>query len=314
MYFKFGAAAIVSVIIFITPVMAISADMKLVTDVSGNQVEIPVNPKRIAIAWDRGITELFVGAGIDVVAVASRHEFSPFLIEALNNLEGIADLGSHREINIEALASASPDLIVMQDVRHNGNIELLKLAQKIAPVIQLDSTKGLRLFIIDFGAILGAEYTKKLNDQVDAAVAKMASVVPNQGDVIISHGMLLSGTARIYKDNSNLASQLIAEAGFGRPTSQISGKVEIINNGTEISLENLDKLDGDILFLGEIGSDDELNSIMTSGLWSSLSVVQKNAVVEIDWRYWNVGGPLAAAHIADDFVRGFNVFKQRDTQ
>lgn len=314
MHFKLAAVAIVSVVIFITQTPAISADMKLVTDVSGNQVEIPVNPKRIAIAWDRGMTELFVGAGIDLVAVASRHEFAPFLMEALNNLEGIADLGSHREINIEALVSANPDLIVMQDVRRNGSLELLKLAQKIAPVIQLDSTIGLRLFIRDFGAVFGAKYTKKLNDQVDVAVAKMASVVPNQGEVIVSHGMLLSDTVRIYKDNSNLASQLMAEAGFGRPTSQVSGAVEIINNGTEISLENLDMLDGDILFLGKIGSDDELNSITSSGLWSSLSVLQKNVVVEIDWRYWNVGGPLAAALIADDFVTGFSVLKLRSTQ
>lgn len=314
MHFKLAAVAIVSVVIFITPILPISADMKLVTDVSGNQVEIPVYPQRIAIAWDRGFTELFVAAGINLVAVASRHEFAPFLVEALNNLEGIADLGSHREINVEALASANPDLIVIQDVNHYGNIELLKLAQKIAPVVQLDGSKGLRLFIKDFGAIMGAEYSKKLNDQVDTAVAKMASVVPNQGKVIVSHGMLLSGSLRMYKDNSNLASQLMAEAGVGRPTSQISGKVEIINSGTEISLEKLDMLDGDILFLGKIGSDDELNSITTTDLWNSLSVVQKNAVVEIDWRYWNVGGPLAAAHIADDFVTGFSVFKHRVSQ
>lgn len=308
---KFASMALVVVAISSITVPVLGADMKIVTDVSGKQVEIPVSPKRIAVAWDRGITELFAAAEINLVAVASRNEFAPFLVEALDNLDGIVDLGSHREINIEALVAVNPDLIVIQDVNNYGNPELLKLAQEIAPVVQLNGDKGLRLFIADFGMVMGEEYAAALNAQVDAAVAKMAAAVPNPSAVIVSNGMLLPGTIRLYKDNSNLASQLMTEAGYGRPDSQLSGQTEIVNDGTEISLEDIGVLDGDILFLGKIGTADEMSSITSTGLWNSLSVVQANAVVETDWRYWNVGGPLAATHIAEDFVQGLNVLNHK---
>lgn len=294
----------------VAPLGALAADTKMVTDVSGHQVEIPASPQRIAVAWDRGITELVTAAGLLPVAVASTDEFAPFLVEALNGLEGIVNLGSHREINMEALVSAQPDLIIIQDVDNYGNPELLALAREIAPVVQLNGDKGLRLFIEDFGAIFGTEYADVLNAQVDEAVAKMAAVTADPSTVIVSNGMLLPGTLRLYKDNSNLASQLMSEAGFGRPASQVSGLTEIINDGTEISMEEVALLDGDILFLGRIGTEEELSSITSTDLWNSLSVVKKGLVVNADWRYWNVGGPLAAAHIADDFVAGFKLLNK----
>lgn len=310
MKIKSIAATLVLSIAVVTPFSAFANDTKMVTDVSGHQIEIPASPQRVAVAWDRGITELITAAGIVPVAVASTDEFAPFLTEALNNLEGIVDLGSHREINLEALVSAQPDLIVIQDVNNYGNPELFALAQEIAPVVQLNGNKGLRLFIEDFGAIFGTEYSQVLNAQVDEAVARMAAVTPDPSAVSVSNGMLLPGTLRLYKDNSNLASQLMSEAGFGRPDSQKSGMTEIINDGSEISMEDVGLLDGDILFLGKIGSDEELSSITSTDLWKALPVVERGMVVNADWRYWNVGGPLAAKHIADDFVAGFELLNE----
>jgi len=277
---------------------------KMVVDVSGAQVEVPVQPQRIAVAWDRGITELVAAAELPLIAAASTHEFAPFLVEALNDLEGVVDLGSHREVNIEALALAEPDLIFIQDVTSHGDPQLLENAQQIAPTVQLDASKGLREFIADFGAIMGDETAAMLNAQVDAAVAQMAAAVHDPGSVIVSNGMILPDSIRLYKDNSNLASQLMAEAGYARPASQMSGSDQIINDGTELSFEELEQLDGDVLFLGAIGTDEELSPITSSALWETLDVVQNDAVIDTDWRYWNVGGPLAAQHIADDFVRG----------
>lgn len=310
MNIKHIALAFAISVAIVAPTSVLAQDTKMVTDVSGNQIEIPASPQRVAVAWDRGITELVTAAGITPVAVASTNEFAPFLVEALNNLEGIIDLGSHREINIEALVSAQPDLIIIQDVNNHGNPDLLALAQEIAPVVQLNGSIGLRLFIEDFGAIFGAEYADILNAQVDEAVAKMAAVTADPSAVLVSNGMLLPGTLRLYKDNSNLASQLMAEAGFGRPDSQLSGMSEIINDGTEISMEEVGMLNGDILFLGKIGTDEELSGITSTDLWNSLPVVKNGLVVNADWRYWNVGGPLAAAHIAQDFVAGFELLNK----
>lgn len=105
-------------------------------------------------------------------------------------------------------------------------------------------------------------------------------------------------------DNSNLASQLIRAAGYARAESQTSGKDEIENDSTTISLERLELLDGDIHFLNMIGTQAELAPLRDSPLWAHLDVVQRGALIESDWRAWNNGGALAAQFVADEFIAG----------
>lgn len=279
-------------------------EMHTVVDTSDKEVSIPVNPKRIAIAADRAFTEPFVAAGIMPIAVASQHEFAPYLVTALESADELVDLGHHREIDIEALINAKPDLIVMRNISKYGSPELYEKAVNIAPVVQLDSTVGIRELIDDIGDIMGDDVENKLNDHLDQSVAAMASAVADPSALKISHGSIYSGELSLFTDNSNLASQLIKEAGYSRPDAQTADTDVIYNNSTKFGLEQLHQLDGDILFLNQIGSDDEVKDMLASNLWATLSVVQNDRVITSDWRYWNQGGPLAAELIAKDFIAG----------
>lgn len=278
---------------------------RTVTDTSGAEVVIPANPTRIAIAADRAFTEPFVAIGMIPIAAASHHEFAPYLVEALGGLDDLADLGGHNDLDFEALATAAPDLIVIRNITKNGKPAFLEKASLIAPTVQLDSTVSMRDLIDDMGDILGREHADKMHGMVDDAIARMAAAVPDPSAIKVSHGSIYSdGRVSLFKDNSNLASQLIRAAGYARPESQTSGKEEIENDSTTISLERLDLLDGDILFLNMIGSDAELAPLRDSPLWAHLDVVKRDALIQSDWRAWNNGGALAAQLIADEFIAG----------
>lgn len=302
-YFCIGFV-ITSALGFMWPASASDSNFRTIIDKSGAEVVIPKKPKRIAIAADREFTEAFVAAGIIPIAVASQHEFAPFLKDALVDASDLVDLGHHREIDLEALAVAKPDLIVMRNIQRYGSPELYQAAIKIAPVVQLNSMIGIRELITDVGNIMGSDVAKKLNQRVDAAVAKMANAVESPASIRVSHGSVYPGELSLFKDNTNVASQLIKEAGYARPVAQISNSDVIDNDSTKFSLEFLHQLDGDILFLNQVGKKNEVNDMLSSNLWSTLQVVKNNAVITSDWRYWNVGGVMAAEKIAEDFVEG----------
>lgn len=295
---------IITGFLFLSPIA--NAKTKIVVDASGKEVVIPANPKRIAIASDREFTDTLIAAGIIPIAVASQHEFAPYLKKEVAKIKNLIDLGSHKELDLEILASAKPDLIVMRSITGwGGNPELYKSAIKIAPVVQLSASNGLRNLINEIGGIWGKEVSNNLHKRVDNAVAKMRNTVKDSTKIIISHGSAHTGEIGIYRENSNLASQLIKEAGYSRPEIQKARVKGIDNNLEHFSFENINYLDGDVLFLNVFKrTDADVKKMLNSSIWKSLNVVKKGRVIPTNFRYWNYGGALAAEAIAEDFVQG----------
>ncbi len=92
-----------------------------------------------------------------------------------------------------------------------------------------------------------------------------------------------------------LGSILMSELGFTAPEGQAG--IEPDEYGTiELSAENVDLLDGDLLFLevreGATGHSD-------SPLWETLGVVQADNVVTVG-NHWEYGGAVAARDVIAD--------------
>lgn len=282
-----------------------NAKTKTIIDASGKEVVIPVNPKRIAIASDREFTEPFIAAGIIPIAVASQHEFPPYLKKEIAKIKNLTDLGNHREIDLEALVAAKPDLIIIRNINTWGDPKLYEEAKKIAPVVQINAMNGIRNLINEIGNIFGKKVSDKLNERIDNAVVKMKNATNDPSKILISHAGISSGDFWVYREDSNMASQLIREAGYARPKSQKARIKGIDNNLDRYSFENISYLDGDILFLNARTFENiDVDKLLKSNIWRTLNVVKNNKVVLSDWRYWNNGGPLAAEAIAEDFVKG----------
>lgn len=278
-------------------------DTRKVVDASGAEIEIPKTPQRIAAAGERVFTEMLVAFGTQPTVAASIDEFPPFLVEALGGTEEIADLGPQSEVNLEELAAANPDLIIVQSVDNFGDEGLLENARQVAPTIQMNAYAGVREVITDFGAVFGEDRAEELQEQVDNQVERIASAVEDPGSVEVSSIFLRPHTFEVLTlDDTRLHAWMLQEAGYAIPEKQ--QKLDVDN---ELSLERLELADADVLFMvGFFGeSDEQLKQIRSSELWQNLDAVENGAVIEGDFRYWSIGGPLSAEQVADDIVAGF---------
>lgn len=103
-----------------------------ITDIYGT-VTVPVNPKRV-IALDNRTFETLNDWGIELVAVPKSvmPPDSPYVA-----MESVQDIGDHREPNLEIIAAADPELVIVGQ-RFTGFYEEIKALVPNAVVIDLN--------------------------------------------------------------------------------------------------------------------------------------------------------------------------------
>jgi ABC-type Fe3+-hydroxamate transport system substrate-binding protein len=103
-----------------------------------------------------------------------------------------------------------------------------------------------------------------------------------------------------------LGTILMSELGFQSPPQQQA--LEPDDYGTiELSAENLDLVDGDLLFLEVREGSTEHEE---SPLWSTLGVVESEGVVVVG-NHWEFGGAVAARRVIADIESALEAFEVR---
>ncbi|MEM7734461.1 MAG: ABC transporter substrate-binding protein [Deinococcota bacterium] len=264
----------------------------------GGETCIPETPQRVAVAGDRHITETLIAMGLEPVAIANKVEIPEFVQAEFSDFEAVVDLGGHTEPNLEVLVEVAPDLIIMHG-------DIYDTVSQIAPTVQLNTPfNGVEAVVMDVGSIFGEDQTNALLTLLDDAVETVTCAVANPEEItvsIISHwqGGIGLGTTIPW----NTSAFLVQEAGFSIPEDHYA---EEVNDLRGLSLERLDTLeDTDALFVQRFYLEDESpETLLESPLWQSLEVVQNGNVLEGNFRWWSVGGPLATQRTADEMVAG----------
>lgn len=185
-----------------------NSDTVEITDVHGT-VEVPVNPKTV-VALDNRTFETLSDWGIEVAAApkAVMPTDSPYVAD-----EGVQDIGDHKEPNLEILAAANPDLIIIGQ-RFGSYYEELKTLVPNTVIIDLNFdvsgesgaagetlVEGLKNSTTALGKIFEKEAeAEELNAKFDKSIAD-AKAAYNGTDTIMS--IVVSG----------------GEIGFSAPTS-----------------------------------------------------------------------------------------------
>lgn len=281
-------------------------------------IEIPADPQRIvgdlmtvdyltALGYDTSkIVGVFEG---DWFSAIEDHYMADFFAE-----QQPMDPGSTWEVNLEALAAAEPDLILapFDQIDRSPQLEQIK---QIAPTLAIPTSEGedpegryggtasfqdWRSTIRAYGTALG------LDDEAEAFIAEsegeLSSLSEEFGDLIAETSATEAKSTPDYmainvlnQDRGVLGSILMSELGFTAPEGQDG--VEPDEYGTiELSAENIDLLDGDILFL-EVREGATTHS--DSPIWETLGVVQNDNVVTVG-NHWEYGGAVAARQVIDD--------------
>ena len=283
------------------------------------EVEIPAEPERIV--GDLMTVDYLSALGYDtdrIVGVFDRDFFPEdhYLADVLAS-DGIVDVGSTYEPNLEAIAAAEPDVILLPFDQIDGSPVLDEL-REIAPLAAVPTSPGTDDPAVRYGGTASFQDWRStiraygeivdMPDEADAFVAeteaRIDALVDEHGDLIAeitateaksTPDFMAINALSAAQDAGVLGSILMSELGFHSPPQQDA--VTPDEYGTiELSEENINLVDGDLLFL-EVR--EEAVGHEESPLWPTLGVVESGGVVVVG-NHWEYGGATAARVVLDD--------------
>lgn len=307
------------------PMSAAATETRMVTDASGQEVALPLEPTRV-VTLSEPTTDNALALGITPVGAVSGRGQAGVAAYLADRAGDVPILGSVGTPNLEAVGAAHPDLILVDGTSvKSDDTDTLNALKQIAPVFYtarsgddwretftrtadaLGVTDEASTKLADFDAHVAA-VSSRLND--GGYLDQTYSVVRWQGD---SAGLILKELP---------AGQALSALGMKRPANQDRNGE---GHSEPVSLENIDQIDADWIFFGTLGkssvnnpsaggatgveaSEAALAEARASVGFDSLAAVRAGHVIPVDGSLWtSTGGYLLmegiVANIEDQFVR-----------
>jgi iron complex transport system substrate-binding protein len=294
-------------------------------------IDIPAEPQRIFA--DLMTVDYLTALGFDTSRIAGVFGAGFFQEADAHYLDGffaaqeVIDPGFQYDANVEEVAAADPDLILLPFDQIDGSEIQTELAA-IAPLLVVPTSEG-REAAVRFGGTasfqdwrttLGA-YGELLDlgDEAEAYIteteAQLEAISAEHGDLITSITATEAKSTPDYMainaldsalESGVLGTIIMSELGF-RPPEQLAALAPDEYGTIELSSENIDLLDGDLLFLEVREGSTEHEA---SPLWPALSVVQEGGVVVVG-NHWEFGGAVAAREVIADIDEALDALAAR---
>jgi iron complex transport system substrate-binding protein len=279
---------------------------------------VPDNIKRL-VTLDIAAFEHAIALGLKPVGTVSSEAYSSNL---QHKLIGIETIGHANAPNLERILALKPDLILGMSFHRS----LYAQASQIAPTVLIQSNyigqweKTFQTLSVALGRERIAQqvmnhYHDRLQDFKDRLKQKIANVdqpLPFPPKVSI---------VRVYQNNINLhlrdsfGGKVLQDAGLARPVAQdidAATARNLFDNQIQasISLEAIDRADGDVIFIWTAGSTAQVNQssqenlakLQSNPLWRQLKAVQSNQVYFVS-NSWAGNGAIAANAVIDDLFK-----------
>lgn len=264
-------------------------------------VEVPLEPKRV-VTLDIGELDAALILGVKPVGSVTTFSDGKFPEYLEGQTEGIEVVGTIGEPSLEGITALEPDLILSNLLRNESTYEQLSA---IAPTVFAEELgAGWQDSFDLYAEALGkVEEGEKVVADYHARLEALNEGMGERADTLsVSMIRFLTGdTARVYQTGSYIG-RILQDAGLKRPESQ--GLTD--ETWTELNKELLGDADGDIIFYGVYGQDEEtpLADFESDPLWRTLSAVQSGQVFRVPDEYWYVAlGYGAANRVIDDLER-----------
>ncbi|PMB46645.1 ABC transporter substrate-binding protein [Fischerella thermalis CCMEE 5201] len=260
---------------------------------------VPINPQRV-VTLSLSTLGNVLALGVKPIATTNEVQIdNNSLTYIKEKTEGIKFIGLSKP-NLEATLLLKPDLIIGVDWFK----PIYPLLSKIAPTVlgELDySTWEKHLSFV--AEVLGKQETEKaLWQHYYQRIEQLKQALGDRyQDKKIS--FIYVGRNQINIDAKNsYAGSIISDAHLQRPASQ---NVDAPYGAFPISLEELEKADGDILFVTtfSINGNDFLKKQQQKPLWKTLKAVQENHVYYVDFMSWAASNMLGTDAVIDDLFK-----------
>lgn len=283
-------------------------------------IEIPSEPKRIMA--DLMTVDYLTALGVDTSTIVGVFEADSFAKDSehyLNDFftgQDLVDPGFQFEMNLESIVAASPDLILLPFDQIDGAEQQRELG-RIAPLLVVPTADGddpdvrygghasfqdWRSTLRSYGELLDRE--DEAEAFIDETDARLEEVRTEHGDLIDAVTATQAKSTPDYmainllsaaEESGVLGTIVMSELGFRPPPQQASIKPDQYG-GKDLSAENVDLVDGDVLFL-EVRDGSTWHT--ESPLWDTLEVVRNDAVYPVG-NHWEFGGAVAARQVVED--------------
>ena len=213
---------------------------------AGEEIEltVPANPKRIAIL-DMASLDILNSLGVSDRVVGSATTKLPYLSDIVN-AEDVANLGTIKEADLEAVMACEPDVIFIGG-RLSKNYDALS---EIAPVVYLstDSELGVVESVRKNAGIVASMFgledkVDELMSGFDACIATLAEAAKDKTAIV---GMCTSGSFNVM-GNDGRCSIIGREIGF--ENVGVDANIDTATHGNEASFEFVVKQNPQYIFV-----------------------------------------------------------------
>jgi iron complex transport system substrate-binding protein len=266
--------------------------------------EIKGTPERVVILTNEG-TEALLALGVKPVGAVQSWTGDPWYDHIKDQMEGVKDVGTESEPNLEAIAALKPDLIIGNKLRQEQIYEQLST---IAPTVFAETLKGdwKENFMLYAKAVNKEEKGQEVMNAYNNRIEELKEKLGDKLNMKVSIVRFLAGDVRIYHKDS-FSGVILDQLGFARPESQD------VNDFAEkgVTKERIPAMDGDILFYFtyETGDGEALKveeDWINDPLFQNLNVAKQGKVYKVSDTIWNTaGGVLAANLMLDDIEKYF---------
>ncbi len=270
---------------------------KTITDAAGHKVELKAKPERIAILHAMYLDyflalETKPAASAGVTDALKQFE----TLEPYKTTTGIIDLGNARELSVEAVLAAKPDVIVT----FKGHIDkIYDSLTKIAPVVQLDYSGRWQDSLQLCAKLAGKEaLAEQYIKDTEALIAKTREQLDKQGNK--TYALLrTSGKGEFVALGSGNTLYYNKTDGFGLTIPQDYPK-----DSQMLSLDALSKMNPDYIIFRDYPETAKaaVNAQSASAVWQSLDAVKNNRVLYFDASL-NTESPLATRLSAEKLLQ-----------
>lgn len=275
-----------------------TAECRMVKHTMGETC-VPINPQRVVTLSSCTLGNV-LALGVKPIGTTNEVYVEGNSLTSMNgDPKGIKLLGLSQP-NLEATLLLKPDLIIGVDWFK----PIYPLLSKIAPTVlgEIDYVNWQRHFSFVAQSLGKQEVEKELWERYYQRIQKLKQALGSryQGKKI---SFVTLGHNQIYIDAKNsFAGSILNDVLLQRPASQ---NRDSVYGSFPISLEELKKADGDILFVTTYssGGNQFLEDKQREPLWKSLKAVQENHVYYVDFTSWAATNMLGTDVVIDDLYK-----------
>lgn len=288
-----------------------ATDAVSLTDDLGRTVEFEKPAKRVAVLeWQQ--TEDLLSLCVTPVAVADAEGYSTW--DTAEQLpEGVADVGTRQEPNLDAIFGEDPDLVIVEVSSPDDEIvsQLEAYDVPVLATVGADAADPIQHMKDTFSLIADAtgrsERADVVLDQFDAKLAEAKDAVADADlsttDFVYFDGWVQGGNVAIRPfGQGSLFGELGEQLGL---TNVWAGEVDPTYGLGQTDVEGLVEV-GDALMFYTGTDDPESDSVVDlladNDIWTSLPAVENGDTYAFPTGIWTFGGPRSAEQAIDAYV------------